>query len=255
MRFGLTAVFSARVYQNQGQELILQEAEMGAMRPIPDSPELIHVGPFRRLADAITAQLRQEIIRGNLKPGHWLKQEELATRFDASPIPVREALRALAAEGLVRLIPHRGAVVTELSAEDILEIYEIRAILEAHAARLGAPRLTDDQIRRLSDYLDQMEQPGADVVMIVEANRLFHGLIYEASGKEHLCNLINTLRNSTQHYLHAYIKVLGRMPEAQTYHRAILQACKEQDGETAAAATFEHLMRVGQTLADYVRMS
>lgn len=208
---------------------------------------------FRRLGDVIASSLRHEIISGRLLPGQWLRQEELAERFNASPIPVREALRALEAEGLVRIFPHRGAVVAELSADELSEIYEIRASLEAMAARLGVPRLTPDQLDILAKYVEDMESPNRDVVAIIETNRRFHSLIYEASGRRRLCDLISMLRNSTQHYLHAYIRVLGRGPDAQADHRAILEACRNRDPDAAATATHRHLMQVGQALADYVR--
>jgi DNA-binding GntR family transcriptional regulator len=208
--------------------------------------------PYRRLGDAIAAYLRRDIISGQLLPGQWLRQEELADKFNASPIPVREALRALEAEGLVRIYPHRGAVVAKLSAEELSEIYEIRAALEAMAARLGVPNLTQQQLELLEHWVEEMEAPDRDIVALIETNRRFHSLIYEASGRRRLCELIATLRNSTQHYLHAYIRVLGRMPDAQADHRQILAACQQANAEAAAEATYRHLMQVGQALAEYV---
>ncbi len=197
--------------------------------------------------------LRHEIISGRVRPGQWLRQEDLAARFETSTMPVREALRALQAEGLVTVYPHRGAVVTALTADEILEVYEIRATLEAMAAELGVPGLDSSQLEELSRCVDVMEQAEIDVVALIDANRRFHSIIYEASGRKRLCDLIVTLRNSTQHYLHTFVTLLGRMPDANAEHRQILGACRARDGKLASEVLRRHHAQVGHDLSEYVR--
>src|SRR3989304_10124904 len=112
----------------------------------------------RTVKSLLVEKLRDEILQGELIPGQYLRLEELATRFEVSTMPVREALSDLEAEGLVTIFPHRGTIVTELSADDLVDIYDIRATLEAMAARLAVPRLTATTIDQLKGYIHQMDR-------------------------------------------------------------------------------------------------
>lgn len=210
---------------------------------------LIH----RTVKGALAESLRDEIISGNIPPGQPLRLEDLAAQFDVSTMPVREALRELEAEGLVKIFPHRGAVVTELTADELEDIYDIRATLEAMGARLAVPRLTEETLGRLHTLVDQMDSHLGEVAALVKLNNEFHLALYAASGRDHLCDLIKTLRLRTQHYLHAFISDLGGMPQAQSEHRAIVEFCKRGDGQGAARIMHEHVARVGRALIEYVQ--
>ena len=98
------------------------------------------------MKETLVETLRDEIIRGDFVPGQYLRLEEIASRFDVSTMPVREALRDLEAEGLVTIFPHRGAIVTELSADELQDIYDIRVTLEEMATRLAVPLMTEDTL-------------------------------------------------------------------------------------------------------------
>jgi DNA-binding GntR family transcriptional regulator len=202
---------------------------------------------------ALVENLRDEIIRGDLVPGQHLRLEEIAARFDVSTMPVREALRDLEAEGLVTTFPHRSAVVTQLSADDLQDIYDIRATLEEMATRLAVPLVTRATLAELTSLVEQMDGHLGDVVALVKLNHQFHLTLYAASGRRHLCELNRILRYRTQHYLHAFIVELGRMPQAQGEHRAILEACKHGDVEQAATIIHDHVAQVGHAIVEYVR--
>jgi DNA-binding GntR family transcriptional regulator len=209
----------------------------------------------RTVKISLVETLRDEIIRGDLAPGEYLRLEEIAARFDVSTMPVREALRDLEAEGLVTIFPHRGASVTKLSADEVRDIYDIRVALEEMATRLAVPLMTEATLAELTSLVERMENAGGDVVTVVETNHQFHLILEGASGRRHLCELNRMLRYRTQHYLHLYIVEVesGHLPQTKQEHRAILEACKRGDAEAAAALIRDHVGEVGDAIVEYVR--
>lgn len=206
----------------------------------------------RTVKEQLVDHLRDDIVRGTFEPGERLRLEEIASRFDVSTMPVREALRELESEGLATIYPHRGAIVTELTAEDLQDIYDIRATLEAMAARLAVPRMNASTLDELAHIVDQMDAQLGHIASLVKLNHQFHSTLYAQSGRRHLCELNQALRYRTQHYLHAYMDDLGSMALAQGEHRAILEACRQGDAERAAAHVGEHVTAVGQAIIDFV---
>lgn len=207
----------------------------------------------RTVKDTLVENLRDEIVRGDLVPGQRLRLADVTARFDVSAMPVREALRDLEAEGLVTIYPHRGAVVTQLSVDDLKDIYDIRANLEEMATRLAVPHMTEAILAELTSLVEQMDAHLGDVVSLVKLNHQFHLTLYAASGRSHLRDLNRMLRYRTQHYLRAFVNELGSMPRAQVEHRAILEACRRGDAEQAASMTRDHVALVGDAIIEYVR--
>jgi DNA-binding GntR family transcriptional regulator len=206
----------------------------------------------RTVKSSLVDNLREDILRGELVPGQNIRLEEVAARFDVSTTPVREALRDLEAEGLVTIFPHRGAVVTQLSADDLRDIYDIRATLEEKATRQAVPRMTESTLSQLLSYLEQMDSHLGELVTLIKLNHAFHTTLYGASGRRHLCELISMLRYRTQHYLVPFISDIGGMPQAQAEHRAIIEACQRGDAEDAATIIYNHVNNVGNTLVEYL---
>jgi DNA-binding GntR family transcriptional regulator len=209
----------------------------------------------RTVTDALVETLRDEIVRGDLIPGQYLRLEEIAGRFDVSTMPVREALRDLEAEGLVTIFPHRGAIVTRLSADELQDIYDIRMVLEEMATRFAVPLMTEATLDELTSLLDQMEDHQGHVATLVKLNLQFHTTLYATSGRSHLCELNRMLRCRTQHYLHLYSVEVGsdNFLQTQGEHRAILEACRRGDAEQAAIIMHNHVAQVGRALVEYVR--
>jgi DNA-binding GntR family transcriptional regulator len=207
----------------------------------------------RTVKSTLVEKLRDAIILGEYVPGQHLRLEDIAARFDISTTPVREALRDLEVEGLVSIFPHRGAVVTQLSADDLLDIYEVRATLEEMATRLAVPNIGEDTFAQLELYIEQMDNHLGELATLVKMNHTFHFTLYCASGRRHLCELTSILRRRTQHYLHAYISHLGGMPVAQEEHRAVIEACRSGEAEHAARIIYEHVTHVGNSIIEYVR--
>ncbi len=201
----------------------------------------------------LVQQIRDEIILGNFEPGHRLILRDLADQFKVSTQPIRQALTELESEGLVQTTPRKGHIVTVLSPEELLDIYEIRATLEAMATRLAVPHVTADHLQSLESLIDDMDNHMGEVIELVQLNKQFHLTLYEASGRQHLLSLVGSLRNHTAHYLHAYMIDLGGMPLAQDEHRIILDACRNNEIGEAATVMYDHVMAAGEGIIDYVK--
>jgi len=196
--------------------------------------------------------LREAILRGILTAGQQLRQDEIARELGVSHIPVREALRQLEAEGLVRLRPYRGFEVSELSPEEVEELYEIRIPLECQALRLAMPHLTDEDLRRAEEILDAIDAE-ADPSAWSQLNTEFHAVLYAPSRRQRLLNLIRTLRTNVDRYLRLYISVMQRKQYSQQEHRKILEAVRRRDVAAAVEALEEHLGIACRMLVDYLR--
>lgn len=185
--------------------------------------------------------LRRAILNGELETGSRLVQAELAAMLDVSTTPVREALRDLATEGLVQFHPHRGAIVAELSAEDVHDIYEIRRLLEPLAMRQAVPNLSDALIARLRKVHESMlaDPHAADWV---DHNRVFHMAIYEAYASPRLAAIIRNLQDASLMYIGASLQNKPGLREAANRdHAGILEALENRDVEAAVKALQDHL--------------
>lgn len=191
------------------------------------------------VADAV----RAAILRGTFKPGEKLDQQELADSLGVSRSPIREALRTLAAEELVTIIPHRGVIVTERSVAELGELFFMRTLLEGAAARRAAPCMEEKRLIKLSDILEAADET-ANYEEILELNNDFHTAIYEAYAQPHLLDLVQKLRNKIAPYNRIYLDMPGRRKAAWADHRRIYEACCRQDGELAEIETRKHLEQV-----------
>lgn len=185
--------------------------------------------------------VRRAILNGDLVGGTRLVQAELAATLEVSTTPVREALRDLASEGLIRFDPHRGAVVHELSSQEVHDIYEIRELLEPLAMRQAVPAVTEELLQRLRQLHRRMvnEPHSAEWV---EFNRTFHMAIYESAASPRLASIIGSLQNASVMYIGASLSVLpGLRHDAIEDHGAILAALEARDVDAAVEAILRHL--------------
>src|SRR5919206_3238580 len=143
--------------------------------------------------DVVLSSMREAILTAALPPGTRLRQEKLARMFGTSRIPVREALRALEYEGLVTSLPYRGFTVTELDADDIEEVYDLRILLESDAVRLAVPLMTDEDLQILEGLYSDMTQAEAGDSQLAARER-FYIRLYSMTGRPRLVNLISRLR-------------------------------------------------------------
>jgi DNA-binding GntR family transcriptional regulator len=192
----------------------------------------------------VAAYLRDAILGGQLRPGERIRQEEVAEQFGASRLPVREALRILAAEGLTELEPHKGARVPRLTQHEVEVIYRMRERLEPLALAESLPRLTAADHDQLGQLQQRIEDHG-DLEKFLDLDREFHLLTYRGCRVEPLNSAVTRLWNSTQHYRRSYVALGGqdRMWLVNAEHRLILDAVLRRDAEDGERYLAGHIRR------------
>ena len=195
------------------------------------------------LRERVAAAIRSSITGGELEPGARLREERLADEHGVSRVPVREALRQLAAEGFVEIRPNRGAVVAHLSPDEAAGLLEVREVLEALVARQAAERRTADHIAALRDVLARAAAAdGANGVReLVTLNGEFHAVLAEASGNPVAAQLIQQLRSRIDWVYAA--DVAGQAAASWAEHAAIVEAVADGDPIRAEALVRAHLRR------------
>jgi DNA-binding GntR family transcriptional regulator len=188
------------------------------------------------------AALRVAILEGELQPGQRVNQEAWAARAGVSLIPAREALRALAGEGLLTYRPRRGYVVTELDLADLEEVYRLRRSLEAEALRRGVPLAGEADLAALAAAAEEC-RTAPDTAARLAANRRFHELLHGLAGSRPLLRLIGLLWDSTEAYRALYYALPGEADEADRAHAAILAAVADRDAERVVALEDAHRER------------
>jgi DNA-binding GntR family transcriptional regulator len=205
--------------------------------------------PERPHVDQVYSRLRWLIIEGRYPPGTRLIEERLASDLGVSRTPVRQALARVAAEGLVHIFPNRGAVVRRFTTADLLEIYDLRALLEGHAAYLAASRIAPEQLTILKDAADALEQSltqtfdshTEEVRFLVEQNAIFHDTVLFAAGNERLTSIVHTVVDIPLQFRSFYWYTPEERQISNFFHRAILKALQQGDGERARAMMREHI--------------
>lgn len=197
------------------------------------------------------AALRRAILEGELRPGQRVNQEAWAERAGVSAIPVREALRALAGEGLVEYRPRRGYAVTELDAAELEEVYALRRMLETEALRRGVPRAERRDVEALEAAAAACAS--GDPAARLAANRRFHDLLHGLAGSRPLSRLIDLLWDSTEAYRALYYALPGEAEEADRAHRALLAAVRAGDARRAVAVQDAHRGRALARLREVLR--
>lgn len=205
----------------------------------------------RTLAERSYEFLRNEIVGNRLTPGAVLNEVELASRLGVSRGPVREAIRQLAAEGLVTTRPRRSAVVSTLSTVEFLEAYQVREALEVLATRLAVNRIEESQLADLDRLIDAMAQAAEsrDTSAFFEANTGFHLLLVQCSGNERLVAMYRTLSDEMSRFRVPSLTLRGSLRRSAAEHAAIVRAMRRRDTERATKLVGEHI-RVPQRSLD-----
>lgn len=201
----------------------------------------------------IAESLRAAILDGSYRPGERIRQEDVAARSGASRIPVREALRMLAAEGLVTLVANSGAWVTRLTMAECAELYLIRERLEPLLLRGSMPRLGEAEIGRLAELTEAMEAAGTDVDAFLRADREFHLSSYAGAAPGETWQIIHRMWNATQHYRREFTQRAARagagdgagggLGVTHLEHRLLLDCVRRQDADDAERVLVTHIRR------------
>ncbi|MBP2638036.1 MAG: phosphonate utilization associated transcriptional regulator [Firmicutes bacterium] len=206
---------------------------------------------YRTLPGMITTILREEILSGKLSGGFQLKQEELAAKFNVSMSALREALKSLEAEGLVSFYPNRGAVVTELSADEAKEIFDIRLFLELGALELAIPNLTEADLAKADEILKQADEE-TESDNWGDLNWQFHETLYRSANRPKLLTLIQNMHNNVERYMRLYLSKLHYQTKSQEEHRSLLTACAKGNIKGAQKLLRKHMADASANLTEYL---
>jgi DNA-binding GntR family transcriptional regulator len=217
---------------------------------VTTSPTLTEAVSVGAASARIAGHLREEILRGDLRPGDRIRQEEVAERFGASRLPVREALRMLEAEGLTEHEAHKGSRVPRLSQHEVEVVYRMRERLEPLAIIESMDRLTAEDHTHLEEVQRRIEG-NDDVDRFLALDREFHLLTYSGCAIEPLMSMVRRMWNSTQHYRRAFVTLSGpgRMWVVNAEHRLILDAVERRDPVDAERHVSGHIRRTRIELA------
>ncbi len=203
----------------------------------------IEMNEYLPLRDVVFNTLRQAILRGELKPGERLMEIKLAKRLGVSRTPIREAIRMLELEGLVVMIPRRGAAVAQITKQDLEDVLEVRCSLEELAVELACTRITGRELDHLHSALEQFETAcdANDIKALAEKDVTFHDIIFESTGNQRLIQLLNNLREQMYRYRLEYLKEESYHNKLLQEHKQIEMDIKNHDVQSARQHIKEHI--------------
>ena len=200
------------------------------------------------LRDVVFNTLRQAILKGELAPGERLMEIQLAEKLGVSRTPIREAIRKLELEGLVLMIPRKGAEVAKISEKSLRDVLEVRRSLEELAIELACQRMTDEEIEQLGERQNDFKNAinKGNAMNIAETDEAFHDVIYLGTGNDKLVQILNNLREQMYRYRLEYIKDEDKRQILIVEHEHILAAIKARniaEAKNAAREQISHLWR------------
>ena len=207
------------------------------------------------LRDVVFNTLRQAILKGELKPGERLMEIQLANKLGVSRTPIREAIRKLELEGLVLMIPRKGAEVAEITEKNMLDVLEVRKALEELAAHLACERITEEGLAELKAAAKEFEQvlKTDDVTKIAEADVKFHDVLYLSTDNQRLITLLNNLREQMYRFRVEYLKKEEFHPLLLEEHKKIIEAIESHDQDRANSIIDLHIDNQMETVTDIIR--
>ena len=212
--------------------------------------------PRQSLSAAVVERLTEKILSGELREGEQLRQDAIAAEFQTSRIPVREALSHLAAEGLITIVPNRGAVVSALSPDEIMQLFETRAVLECYMLRCAIANMKEEDFQRAADILSQYEQSlenDSEVKSWGRWNWSFHSALYEPANRPVMLSFLKKLNINCDRYTRLHLVFTRNLHRAGQAHRELLDVCKAKDPDLAAAALWKHITDAGEYLKEFIK--
>ncbi len=199
---------------------------------------------IKSLHDEVAQRIREMIRTGVLNKGDRLLEKELCNTLGISRTPLREALRGLASEGLVNIIPHRGAYVTKPSIREMREMFEVMSLLEGYCARKAAECMSYHHLETLLNLHNDLERhyEKRDAEAYLSVNHQFHATVQEAAGNKILCEIIDGLRDKVLLYRHRQLYLPNRFDASIEEHRRIMDAFSKRDAQKAEEAMSTHLL-------------
>ncbi len=215
----------------------------------------VNMNEYLPLRDVVFNTLRRAILRGELKPGERLMEIQLANKLGVSRTPIREAIRKLELEGLVLMIPRRGAEVAKITEKNMQDVLEVRKALEKLAAELACDRISPEQVMEMREAAKDFENilKTGDVTQIAEADVRFHDIICFATDNQRLITLLNNLREQMYRLRVEYLKQTECYPQLLEEHNLIIRTIEEGRKEEASAIVEKHIYNQEVTVSDVIR--
>lgn len=215
----------------------------------------VDMNEYLPLRDVVFNTLRKAILKGELKPGERLMEIALAERLGVSRTPVREAMRKLELEGLVVMIPRRGAQVANITEKDLNDVLEVRIALENLTIENACTRMTEEQLSQLWEAAKVFERTMADgtLVKLAEADVAFHEVIYQSSDNRRLNQVLNNLREQIYRYRVEYLKDEETRNLLVKEHEELYEAIKARDVKTAQEISFRHIENQREAIVRSIR--
>lgn len=215
----------------------------------------VNMDEYLPLRDVVFNTLRQAILRGELKPGERLMEIQLANKLGVSRTPIREAIRKLELEGLVLMIPRKGAEVAEITEKSLRDVLEVRKALEELSVQLACDRITPEMLGQLEEAAAEFEKvlKSGDVTEIAQADVHFHDVIYRAADNRRLTQLLNNLGEQMYRYRVEYLKdptVYGKLVRE---HEELIRRIREHEKEKAVRIVCEHIDNQVAAVSDVIR--
>lgn len=216
----------------------------------------VNMDEFLPLRDVVFNTLRQAILTGELKPGERLMEIHLANRLGVSRTPIREAIRKLELEGLVTMIPRRGAEVSQITEKSMNDVLEVRRALDALCVELACERITDEELDNLNKACSDFEQAvkTKDIKRIAEADVALHDIIVRATGNQRLIQLVHNLSEQMYRYRFEYIKDFSQHERLMEEHRIIYESIVKKDKETASREARIHIDNQENAIIRQIRL-
>lgn len=215
----------------------------------------VSMNEYLPLRDVVFNTLRQAILRGELKPGERLMEVQLANKLGVSRTPIREAIRKLELEGLVLMIPRRGAEVAKITEKSLRDVLEVRGALEKLAVELACDKITEEEFAELKDAAQRFKETvnEKDITQIAEKDVKFHDVIYMATDNQRLIQLLNNLREQMYRYRVEYLKDSAVYPTLIEEHQEIIKALEKKDKAKAAEIVCRHIDNQVKGVIDIIR--
>jgi len=207
------------------------------------------------LREVVFNTLRKEILRGDLKPGERLMEIQLANRLGVSRTPVREAIRKLELEGLVLMIPRRGAEVAKITEKNLRDALEVRRTLEKLAVTLACQRISDEEIEQLKTSVNHVAifLNKNDLMGMARADEEFHDVIYKATNNQKLIKILNNLSEQVYRYRVEYLKQKNTPAQIIREHKELLSAIEARNEELASEIAAIHIDNQAKSIAEKLR--
>ena len=216
----------------------------------------LQMNEFLPLRDVVFNTLRQAILTGELKPGERLMEIHLANKLGVSRTPIREAIRKLELEGLVTMIPRRGAEVAQITEKSMNDVLEVRRAMDALCTELACERISEEEVQALKDASDNFAEAAKskDIRKCAQADVAFHDIILKATGNMRLVQLVNNLAEQMYRYRFEYLKDVSRYSSLTEEHRLIYESIKNRDKEAAIRAAELHIDNQEKAIINQIRL-